>query len=598
MDTGESLANLSAAIDLLRGDLLAAERAARLDERGLHPAHRLGAANLVHYLALRRHDIRELQAQLARLGLSSLGRAEAHVLASVEQVGAVLAALAAGRSLAPPDHPAAVTYDEGRLRLDRNAEAALGPEPAGRTTRILVTLPSAAAVEPGLAAELIARGMDCARINCAHDGPAAWAAMVANVRAAASAAGRPCPIEMDLGGPKLRTAGLDSQPGVVKVRPARDRFGRVTAPGELWLLPAGGQAPAPEAAWIPVPGAWLAGLRRGDQIRLRDARGKRRQLHVAEVAAGRARLETESTAYLVEGTELGAAHGACAVAALPPATRPLVLRAGDRLTLAAAGSGPRRIGCTLPEVIDDLRPGQRVWFDDGKIGCVVVSGRPGEAELEVTAAARAGTRLRAEKGINLPDTDIDIAAVTPQDEAVLPFVAAHADLVGLSFVRRAADIRGLQERLARLGAAQVGLVLKIETAEAFTRLPELMLAAMADARVAVMIARGDLAVECGWERLAEVQEEILWLAEAAHLPVIWATQVLDTLARTGQPSRAEITDAAMSQRAECVMLNKGPYILTAVATLDDILYRMSGHQEKKSARLRQLQSWPSAWAPP
>jgi pyruvate kinase len=103
-----------------------------------------------------------------------------------------------------------------------------------------------------------------------------------------------------------------------------------------------------------------------------------------------------------------------------------------------------------------------------------------------------------------------------------------------------------------------------------------------------MIARGDLAVECGFERLAEVQEEILWICEAAHVPVIWATQVLETLAREGIPSRAEITDAAMADRAECVMLNKGPHVLDAVAALDNILRRMQAHQAKKSATLRKL----------
>src|SRR5262249_62386329 len=104
----------------------------------------------------------------------------------------------------------------------------------------------------------------------------------------------------------------------------------------------------------------------------------------------------------------------------------------------------------------------------------------------------------------------------------------------------------------------------------------------------VMIARGDLAIEAGYERLAEVQEEVLWLAEAAHLPVIWATQVLETLAQTGQATRAEITDAAMAERAECVMLNKGPHIVEAVRALDDILRRMQGHQSKKSPMLREL----------
>ena len=103
-----------------------------------------------------------------------------------------------------------------------------------------------------------------------------------------------------------------------------------------------------------------------------------------------------------------------------------------------------------------------------------------------------------------------------------------------------------------------------------------------------MIARGDLAIECGYERLAEVQEEILWICEAAHMPVIWATQVLETLAKAGLPSRAEVTDAAMSVRAECVMLNKGPYIVESLETLDNILCRMEAHQKKRVATLRPL----------
>lgn len=103
-----------------------------------------------------------------------------------------------------------------------------------------------------------------------------------------------------------------------------------------------------------------------------------------------------------------------------------------------------------------------------------------------------------------------------------------------------------------------------------------------------MIARGDLAVEIGWERMAEIQEEILWLAEAARVPVVWATQVLEQLIKQRLPSRAEMTDAAMSERAECVMLNKGPYVLDAVAALDDVATRMRAHQRKKSARLRAL----------
>ena len=149
-------------------------------------------------------------------------------------------------------------------------------------------------------------------------------------------------------------------------------------------------------------------------------------------------------------------------------------------------------------------------------------------------------------------------------------------------------MRDLQVRLADLGGENLGIILKIETREGFEQLPALLLVAMRSRAVGVMIARGDLAIECGYERLAEVQEEILWICEAAHMPVVWATQVLESLAKTGVPSRSEITDAAMGERAECVMLNKGPYIIAAVQMLDDILHRMQAHHEKKRSMLRKL----------
>jgi pyruvate kinase len=103
-----------------------------------------------------------------------------------------------------------------------------------------------------------------------------------------------------------------------------------------------------------------------------------------------------------------------------------------------------------------------------------------------------------------------------------------------------------------------------------------------------MIARGDLGVEVGFERLSEVQEEMLWLCEAAHVPVIWATQVLESLAKGGMPSRAEVSDAAMGSRAECVMLNKGPYILETLEFLTNVLERIEEHHHKKTALLREL----------
>jgi pyruvate kinase len=242
----------------------------------------------------------------------------------------------------------------------------------------------------------------------------------------------------------------------------------------------------------------------------------------------------------------------------------------------------------LPEIFADLCPQEPVWFDDGKIGGIIESVSPERVTVRVTIAKPDGDKLGEDKGINFPNSAIRLPAMTNKDIADLAFVVKHADIVGLSFVRRPEDVAALQSKLARLNASEMGIMLKIETRTAFEHLPAILLQAMRGGKVGVMIARGDLAVECGWERLAEVQEEILWVCEAAHIPVIWATQVLENLAKTGAPSRAEITDAAMGERAECVMLNKGPHLVQAVQVLDDILCRMEAHQSKKSARLRRL----------
>jgi pyruvate kinase len=167
-------------------------------------------------------------------------------------------------------------------------------------------------------------------------------------------------------------------------------------------------------------------------------------------------------------------------------------------------------------------------------------------------------------------------------------MAPHVDTVALSFVRQPEDIAELHGHLLRLGVADLGVVLKVENRAAFEGLPRLLLAALHRRPFGVMVARGDLGVEVGFERLSEVQEEILWLCEAAHVPVIWATQVLEGLAKTGSPTRAEVTDAAMSGRAECVMLNKGPHIVAAVEFLGGVLERMHSHQAKKTPMLRKL----------
>ncbi|MGH9765488.1 MAG: pyruvate kinase [Blastocatellia bacterium] len=584
-------------------------------ENSLQATHQQSARNLIHYLALRRHDIRRLQERLTSLGLSSLGRSEAHIKLSVEILLGLLHRLTIR-------HPSPVSkiedcalVSEWKALLNEHTVKLLGPKPAHRGVRIMVTMPSEAADDYKLVRNLVSEGMDCMRINCAHGGVEAWARMVSNLHKARKATGKECRILMDLPGPKLRTGPIRPGPRVVKWRPHRDAFGTVIAPARIWLTPVGSQeAPASHAdACLPITAEWISLLQKGDVLRFFDARGASRRLAVVE-AAGECRwAKSYQTSYVAPGTTLhfdrtsdlsaaGDETGHGRVGEVPAREEPIVLRVGDKLILTRElipghpavlnerGQlfAPARIGITLPEIFSDVRPGEAIWLDDGRIGGTINDVGPDEIEVEITHARPAGERLTGDKGINLPDSELRLPALTERDTEYLEFISEHADLVGYSFVRTASDVYGLQDRLERLGGRKPGIVLKIETRTAFERLPELLLAAMRSPSAGVMIARGDLAVECGYERLAEIQEEILWVCEAAHMPVIWATQVLENLAKAGMPSRAEITDAAMGERAECVMLNKGPYVVEAVRALDDILRRMEAHQAKKTSMLRSL----------
>jgi len=610
------LQELSDEIASLCGDMAKLESSLLKRSLTLHEANRPSARNLAHYLALRRHDIRKLQSQLARLGLSSLGRTESHVLDAFQTVHHVLTQLLGSDALLPLPAEAVVGMGEGAELLEKHTETLLGPPPPGRTVRIMVTMATEAATDYKLVRELVQSGMDCMRINCAHDNPGLWLAMIQNLERARQETGRGCLILMDIPGPKLRTGLIEPGPAVVKCRPKRDVYGRVDAPARVWLTSNESDDPAPAAAaaTLSLPSSFLKKLRAGNTLRLRDARKAQRSLRITHVDPRGVWAEARQTIYFVPGLELQQARrkalrasprgilATARIGKLPHRPQALLLKQGDTLVLTRANtlgrpalygeSGellePAQISVSLPEILDHAKVGDPVWFDDGKIGGAIRAINDDSVSVEISQARPQGEKLAAEKGINLPETQIDIPALTDEDSAALPFIVEHADLIGCSFVRTETHVRQLLDRIEQLGGQRLGLVLKIETRKAFENLPNLILAAMRTPSLGIMIARGDLAVECGYQRLAEIQEEILWICEAAHVPVIWATQVLESLAKKGIPSRSEITDAAMGERAECVMLNKGPYAVMAVRVLADILRRMQAHQEKKRSMLRQL----------
>lgn len=445
--------------------------------------------NLAHYMALRRHDLRPLQAALMPWGLSSLGRLEARVLPSLDAVITTLGAICQANPATLPSRPSSQSFLEGERLLQQHTEDVFGQTLAHRRVRIMVTLPTEAASDDDFVRELLQRGTNCVRINCAHDNADLWEAMIGNVRRAETETGYACKVLMDLAGPK-------------------PRLGKVVAPD-----------------------------------------------HKHRILQGDC---------LVLTRDLPRIDATCFQAS-----------------------------CTLPEVLDRLQVGVTAWIDDGRIGAHVESLTDQGVLLRITHASLKGSKVLPDKGLNFPDTDLQLSPLTDKDRQDLDFVAAHADIVGYSFVQTADDIKLLQQELAARmpQPREITIMAKIETPQAVSNLLELIVQAAGQQAFAVMIARGDLAIAIGYQRLAEMQEEILWLCEAAHIPVIWATQVLENLVKKGIPSRAEMTDAAMAERAECVMLNKGPFVAEAVTILDDVLTRMQEHQLKKTPQLRALHSW-------
>lgn len=468
------------------------EAAGRIDAwRGAieREAFASSAVNLAHYLAFRHHDLRAVQRELMRHGLSSLGRLEGRVMITLDCVEAVLAALVEGKPAPEGWPPPEDDFFRGEALLRTNADALLGPTSEHAAGRVLITLSAEAARDPGFLLEIARRGADVVRINCAHDEVDSWAAMIENTRKAGDAVCRRIPVLMDIAGPKFRIGNVQR------------RAGERLMPGD------------------------------------------------------RFRLVRDETLFGIDDT------------------------------IAAV--------CEPCDVLDHLTVGTEVAFDDGKLSGVVQSVEAGAVTIAVQRTQLRGFKMKPERGLTFPRADLKLDPLTANDLRDLDFIARHADMIGCSFVQSAEDIALMQDELAKRRAdwQRLGIIAKVETALAVRNLPEIIVRAAGRQPFGVMIARGDLAVAIGFERLAEMQEEILWLCEAAHVPVIWATQVLEEMVKSGLPTRGEMTDAAMAARAECVMLNKGPNVGAAITALRGLQHRMMEHQSKKTARLRALRSW-------
>lgn len=557
------------------------------------------ARNLLHYQAFREFDLRAVQKQLRNLSLSRLANAEGHLMASLHNTLHILHRLIDKKP--PKTRRSGYSVKKANRLLASHTKALLGYRSKGRRVRIMVTQPTESAHDYSLVEQMVRDGMNCARVNCAHDDPIVWKKIIDNVRQAAAANGRNVKIAMDLAGPKIRTGKLAPGPKLRKCKPERDRRGNIIHPAVVYLVDQLAED-APEETF-PVSDEVLARLQVGDKLELTDTRGKLRRLKVVAVAEGQVQLHAYETCYLATGMEVHTERTdlpSFSLGEIAPLEQVLILREGDTLLIHKEPKDGEpaiinedgelvreaHVSCQLPEVFEKVVEGETILFDDGKIGGQILEKTADWFRVKIMRAKLGGAKLRAEKGINFPTTDLGISGLTDKDKQDLAFVVQHADVVNFSFVNSADDVEELLAEFRQYDALdKLSIILKIETRRAYNNLTEILLAAMQTRYIGVMIARGDLAVETGWNNIGLIQREIVSECNAAQIPVVWATQVLENLAKKGLPSRSEITDVINAVQAECVMLNKGLYITHAIRLLSKILRDAERYSSKKEALL-------------
>jgi pyruvate kinase len=229
---------------------------------------------------------------------------------------------------------------------------------------------------------------------------------------------------------------------------------------------------------------------------------------------------------------------------------------------------PHQLTSTYRELPRDLRGGDAVLYADGAVAMVVTKCEAAGARMRVTLPGR----LKSQQGINLPGAALSVKALTDKDLSDLDWTARHpVEYVGLSFVRHAYDILRLREELARRGS-RARIVAKIEKPQAVENLDAIV--AQADA---VMVARGDLGVEMDVARVPAIQKQVIAACHRARIPVITATQMLNSMETSNRPTRAEATDVfnAVLDGTDAVMLSGetavGQYPVEAVATMSRIV---------------------------
>ncbi len=565
--------------------------------------------NLKAYLNLRAMDVTKLQNELTSIGLSSLGRSQSCLISSINQNIDILSSILNIEFVKTKIDLDALTFEDAQEIMIRKSDV-FGQHLNQFKTKVMVTLPSEAKESPKLIKDLIANGTSVFRINTAHDDADTWNIMAKFIKQESELQNKDIKIYVDLAGPKNRTTQIQKvfipfrigswrDPKLVEILPksstnAMTKKGIKDNQGNL-------------KSSLVVSDDFFKVCKKSLRLKIDDFERDTKQIYSLIKQDDRIFINCDKKITIEENTNIEIKNEnhkyISALYNFEKLPQVIKVNLGDKIIIThqdIIGCSDYKyketiykciIGCTNKDIFPYVKISDSIFIDDGKIGCKVIDINELGLECEIFLAKETGTALKEEKGINFPNTDLQISAITPTDEQNFEYIAQFADIIGLSFAQNKEDIKKLQDMLTLKNKTNIAIAPKIETKTALRNLPTILEQLLLWENYALMIARGDLAIEIGFDNLPYVQEEIFGICEAAHIPVIYATQILEGKMKNNLPSRAEVTDAAFAQRADCVMLNKGPFVIDTVIAIKNILRKVHTQHQKNRQLLGVCETW-------
>ncbi|TWI56854.1 pyruvate kinase [Halalkalibacter nanhaiisediminis] len=547
------------------------------------------AANLLNFIELKKHVTTSLIDELNQFGFVLFS--EDNVLSSLEKTLLNLGIKRLPKSNYLPLNP--------QLIAKQRVNGVLGDIKNTFHPHIMVTIDSQIVMDDRVIEQFLLNGMSIARINCAYDSESEWRNIINRLRKIEYGLRqqgkykKQLKIYMDLAGPKIRIGPIKKVSTPLKIKVKKDAFGKASRArmgfictnhiDRTLLSTTNSDEECPFIINVDRMND-IRLLNKGDMLDFQDYRNKKRTFTVdSKLSTDCVMVTIDETAYLTNETILLnlKKNIELRVGGIEPVPADIFVKRGDSLRIyldplkeghSQTEADMAGVSVTIPKAFKNVQPNDLIFIDDGKIKGKVKS--VSQTFIEVTIISPDKVRkIKEDKGVNLPNSlvSLNVPALTSKDKEDLTFVLENSDIVGISFVHHPRDLKQLKQILKQYNKTDMPIIAKIETKDAVENFSNIIFEGLSFEHFGVMIARGDLAIELGYGELTIVQEEILSLCRAAHIPVILATQILENLAKKGIPSRSELADLSFGNQFDCLMLNKGPYMADTISFITETL---------------------------